>query len=92
LQQTLSTHCPVPHSGFRVQLVPGGRSGLQRPAARSQNLPVPHCTSVAQPLHFVPRQMLGAQVAGVDTGHDPPLQNAAGVTWFVAALHDAGLH
>jgi hypothetical protein len=41
---------------------------------------LPHCTSVAQPLHFVPIQTLGAQLLGVATGHEPPLQYDAGVT------------
>jgi hypothetical protein len=92
LQHTLSTHCPVPHSRFRVQPVPGVNRGLQRPAARSQKLPAPHCTSVAQPLHFVPTQTLWPQLVGVDIGHAPALQNAAGVTWFVAALHEGARH
>jgi hypothetical protein len=54
-------------------------------------LPFPHCTSVAQPLHFEPTQTLGAQLVGVDAGHEPPLQNAAGVTWLLVASHEAAL-
>jgi hypothetical protein len=65
---------------------------LHWPLAVSQKLPLRHCTSVAHPLHFVPRQTLGAQLVGVDVGHEPALQNAAGVTTFVAALHDGGWH
>src|SRR6185436_4346 len=65
-QHTPSTHWPVVHSGSRVHLVPGFSRALQSPVARSQKLPVPHCTSVAQPLHFEPMQTSGAQLVGVD--------------------------
>jgi hypothetical protein len=36
--------------------------------------------------------MLWPQLVGVDAGHDPALQNAAGVTWFVAASHEGAWH
>jgi hypothetical protein len=65
---------------------------LQSPVARSQKLPVPHCTSVAQPLHFEPMQTSGAQLVGVDAGHEPALQNAAGVTLLLEASHEAARH
>jgi hypothetical protein len=36
--------------------------------------------------------MLWPQLVGVDAGHDPALQNAAGVTRFVAASHEGAWH
>ena len=79
-QQTLSTQWPVPHSKSRVQDVPGGEMGLQVPLP-AQKLPAPHCASVAQPVHFVAPQTLGAQGAVVTVGHLPemPSQTAGSV-------------